>query len=415
MLELLRKPVLTTLATALIACLGCSSSGEESDPLAGLTVVGDDPTDVPLRGSGAELVDRFFEGDALFDAVLREPDGLGPLYIRTACASCHEGAGRGPGAVQKVALVEADGVTPAADQSSLTYGHTLRPYTAAGAVTPITATSGPGVKLSQRLGPPVFGRGYMEAVDDAEIERMESEQALRDDGIKGRIHRVTYASKENPDQPFHTFKEGQAGIIGRFGFKARVATLDEFTADAYQGDMGITSPLRPEELANPDGLKDDANAGADVDLKTINAVADYMRLLEIPPRVEADPRAEALFAAVKCAVCHAPSLKTRTDYPIQGLAGVTAPVFTDFLLHEMGDALADGLTDGEGSSRAWKTPPLIGLRHLKTYMHDGRAKTVEQAVLLHEGPGSEANASIDLFKALSYEDRAALLAYVRSL
>ena len=405
------------LAVALLASsAACSSADtEQSDPLAGLTVVGDDPTDVPLRGSSRELTDRFLVGDALFDAVFRDPDGLGPLYIRTACASCHESAGRGPGAVQKVAIVEEDGVTPAADQSSLGYGHTIRPYTAGGATTPITAPEGKGIKLTQRLGPAVFGRGYMEAVDDAEIERVEAEQSVRDDDIRGRIHRVTYASKENAGQPYHTYQEGQGGLVGKFGMKARIATLDEFTADAAQGDMGITSPMRPEELANPDGLGDDAKAGVDIDMDTVNAMADYMRLLEIPARRPASPRAAALFEEVKCAVCHVPSLKTRADYPIQALAGVDAPVFTDFLLHEMGEWLADGLNDGTATSGAWKTAPLIGLRHFSGYLHDGRAKTIEQAVLAHENPGSEANGSIKLFKSLSAEDRAALLDFVEGL
>jgi CxxC motif-containing protein (DUF1111 family) len=404
------------LAGSLYACLGCSSADvANEDPLAGLTIVGDDPTDVPLHGLPADLVDRFTDGDALFDAVHRESDGLGPLYIRTACGSCHDGAVRGPGAVQKMAVVEADGVTPAADQSILTYGHTIRPYTAAGAMTPISVADVPGLKLSQRLGPPVFGRGYMEAIADAEIERVEAEQTMRDDGIHGRIHRVAYASKANPGQPFHAYKEGQDGLIGRFGFKGRVATLDEFTADAYQGDMGITSPMRPDELPNPDALTDDLKPGLDVDLDTVNAVADYMRLLEIPSRAPADPTAEALFAQVKCAVCHVPSLRTRADYPIKELADVDAVVFTDMLLHDMGDELADGLDDGKASSRGWKTPPLIGLRHFSAFMHDGRAQTVEQAVLLHEGKGSEANTSVALFKELTIEQRAALLAYVRSL
>lgn len=394
----------------------CSAEDPPPDPLAGVTIVGDDPTDVPLRGAASTEADRFDQGDALFDAVFREPDGLGPLYVRTACASCHDGAGRGPGAVEKMAWVEADGITPVPDQSGLTYGPTLRPYTTAGATTPISAPSGDaGLKRSKRLGPAVFGRGYMEAVADAEILRMESEQQGRSDGIHGRINRVTYHSKANPEKGYHQHQEGEAGLIGRFGLKARVATLDDFAADAYQGDMGITSPLRPDELPNPDGLTDDGRAGVDLPLETINAVADYMRLLEIPTRITPMGPGSELFAEVQCAVCHAPSLKTRADYPITLLAGIDAPVFTDFLLHDMGDHLADGLTDESATSRTWRTAPLIGIRHLKGFLHDGRAATVEQAILAHEGPGSEANDAIARWKTLSPGDRNALIAFVQSL
>lgn len=412
------RPLSLLLVTLLVAP-ACSSETEASDPLDGLTIVGEDPTDIPLRGASEKLVSRFLTGDLLFDAVFREPDGLGPLYIRSACGSCHAAASRGPGAVQKVALVGPDGVTPSDDQSDLAYGHTIRPYMAAGAVTPITApmTSPTGMKLlsSQRLGPAVFGRGYMEAVADSEILRMEDEQAARSDGIHGRVNRVVYISKPNPEQAFHSYKEGQEGIIGRFGFKARSASLDDFTADAFQGDMSITSPLRPEELSNPDGLTDDEKPGLDVDFETVNAIADYMRLLEMPRRSRPEPRGEELFTEVKCAVCHAPSLRTRDDYPIAELAGIEAQVFTDFLLHDMGDWLADGLTDGQATSRDWRTTPLIGLRHFKTFLHDGRAKSVEEAILLHGGAHSEAGESVDLFKTLSIEDKAALIAYVRSL
>ena len=101
----------------------------------------------------------------------------------------------------------------------------------------------------------------MEAVLDSEIERVEREQAARTDGIHGRINRVTYASEPNPDDLARTYAKGDAGLIGRFGLKARIATLDDFTADAFQGDMGITTPLRPVELPNPDGLTDDRQAG----------------------------------------------------------------------------------------------------------------------------------------------------------
>lgn len=389
---------------------GCGS--ESDDPVDG---VDDDPTNAPLRGASAEQVERFKEGDALFVFVFRKQDGLGPLYIREACGACHDGASRGPGAVQKMALVDADGVTPAADQSALAYGHTVRPYATAGATTPVSPPEGLALlKLSRRLGPPVFGRGYMEAVDDAEIERVAAEQAARGDGIRGRINRVVFHSKSNPDQPFHTHAEGDSGLIGRFGFKARVATLDDFAADAYQGDMGVTSPLRPAELPNPDGVTDDGKPGEDVDLGTVNAVADYMRLLEIPRREPGHERGERLFGEVDCAACHVPSLRTRADYPIPQLAGIDAPVYTDFLLHDLGPELADGLIDEEASSTAWRTAPLIGLRHATSYLHDGRAKTVEEAILLHDGPGSEAAASVAAFRDLSAEDRAALIDFVRS-
>jgi CxxC motif-containing protein (DUF1111 family) len=398
------------------ALAACSSPESPEDPLKGLTIVGDDLTDVPLKGASSAETERFNLGDARFDAVFRGPDGLGPLYIRDACSSCHEGAARGPGAVQKMVIVEDDGITPAPDQSSLPYGHTERPYYEGGGTTPIAAPADdPSVLVTRRLGPPVFGRGYMEAVDDAEIERVEAEQAARSDGIHGRINRVIFHSKANPEQSYHAYQQGDDGLIGRFGFKARVATLDDFAADAFQGDMGLTSPMRPDELPNPDGLADDAKSGVDVDLDTVNVIADYMRLLEIPRRVIPEGRGEEIFAQAKCAVCHVPSLKTRKDYPIAILAGIDAPVYTDLLLHDLGDALADGLTDEEAGPRAWKTAPLIGLRHFGAYLHDGRAPTLELAILAHGGEGSEAASSVELFKALSASDRDALLTFLEAL
>jgi CxxC motif-containing protein (DUF1111 family) len=128
----------------------------------------------------------------------------------------------------------------------------------------------------------------------------------------------------------------------------------------------------------------------------------------------------ALFEATQCAACHVPSLQTRADYPIPELAGIDAEVYTDFLVHRMGEVLADGLpvdpsADGQADSFEWRTSPLIGLRFNRTFLHDGRAKTVEEAVLAHEGEGSEANGSVARFRALSGDDRAALLEFVAAL
>lgn len=117
-------------------------------------------------------------------------------------------------------------------------------------------------------------------------------------------------------------------------------------------------------------------------------------------------------------MCHVATLRTRSDYPVALLAGIDAPVYTDFLLHDMGSELADGLpvgVDGDANGFEWRTAPLIGLRFDRTFMHDGRAHSVEQAIVMHRGPGSEANGSIDLFDALSAADRDALIQFVESL
>jgi CxxC motif-containing protein (DUF1111 family) len=402
------------LCAALLVVSACGS--DRKDPLAGLTVVRDDPSGAELSQLDTDWQDRFNDGDALFDRPFTDALGLGPVYIRPACASCHAADGRGPGVVRKMALVDSDGVTPLPDQSGLPYGHTVRPQTSAGAKQGITAPDGQkGLLMSTRFPPAVFGRGWLEAIADDEIERVEAEQADRG-GVSGRINRVEYRSQPNPDQTFQQHESGQKNLIGRFGLKARIASLDEFAADAYQGDMGITSPLRPDELPNPSSEDDDLR-GVDIDADTVNHVADYMRLLRIPTRDAdaSDEEARALFADVGCADCHVPSLHTRDDYPIAQLRNKEAPVYTDMLLHDMGSKYADGLLDFDAESSEWRTAPLIGMRHLRQYLHDGRAETLEDAIVLHGDDGSEAKPAVDAFLKLSKDDRAALLRFVSAL
>ncbi|MFO0555811.1 MAG: di-heme oxidoredictase family protein [Polyangiaceae bacterium] len=367
---------------------------------------------MPLATLDQRQAELFTQGDSDFELPHRDGDGLGPLYIRTSCSACHREDLRGPGLVQKMVLVEADGVTPLADQSLLAFGHTVRPHVAAGAANPILPPADePTLKLTTRLGPAVLGRGYMEAIRDDEIERVAAEQAERSDAIHGRVNHVVFASQANPDTAFHTHQSGDL-VIGRFGLKARVATLDDFTADAFQGDMGLTTPLRPTELANPDGLTDDETVGVDVPIESVEAISMYLRALDIPTRADSGGAGPALFDEVRCAACHVPSMRTRADYPIAELADIDAPIFSDMLLHDLGDELADGMVEGEADSRSWRTAPLIGLRFMRTYMHDGRAKSLEEAILAH---GGEATESVSLFEALAPGDRAALLEYVGSL
>jgi|APLak6261675434_1056106.scaffolds.fasta_scaffold01379_5 CxxC motif-containing protein (DUF1111 family) len=382
---------------------GCAS---EAPP----RLVGDTSSDLPLAGVSAEWRARFDDGDFLFDVPFREADGLGPLYIRSSCGGCHQSAARGPGTVERLAQLEPDG-SPTAGQPALPLGSVVRPFATSGA-SPLLAPTRADVHVFVRAGIPVMGRGWLEAIDDAELERVAAEQAQRTDGVSGRLNHVVWKSEPNADTRFHQHRVGDV-VIGRFGLKARQATLDDFAADALQGDMGLTSPLRPHEVVNAEGLTDDGKPGLDVTAEQVNQLADYVRLISIPSRRETSGR--ALFESVGCASCHVPSLRTRADYPIPQLAGTDAPVFTDLLLHDMGPSLADGLNDGEASPREWRTAPLIGLRFLTAYLHDGRAADVETAVRLHGAEGSEARASVDAFAALPAADREQLLTFISAL
>jgi CxxC motif-containing protein (DUF1111 family) len=393
-----------------LAAAGC---GDNEDSMAGSDAPPTTITnakDVPIDGLSKDDVARFRAGDDLFDLPFRDVDGLGPYFIRSSCGACHADGSRGPGLVQKMAVVDADGITASADQSELPYGHTLRQGLSAGAVTPLTAPQLPNVKVTIRIGPPVFGRGYLEAIAESSITAMAATEAQRGDAIHGVVPMTTFTSVPSGDG-FSTFQTGDT-VVGRFGVKARVATLDDFVADAFQGDMGMTTPMRPVELVNPDGLTDDLRAGVDLDQDHIDRAAFYLRRIAIPKRVAVTARGKALFDQVQCSGCHVPSLHTRADYPIPQLADIDAPVYTDMLQHDMGDLLADGMTDGGADSRGWRTAPLIGLRFTMLYLHDGRASSVTDAVLQHAG---EAQASADAFRALSQADRDVLVAFVEAL
>lgn len=389
--------------------LGLAACGPEMPPI---ETRPDFSSDLPVTGLSLEWENAFNEGDALFDLPFREADGLGPLFIRTSCGNCHRGAARGPGLVERVVQFDFDG-KPTPGQPALPYGSVIRPYANSGA-TPLLAPMRDDVKVTRRAGIPVMGRGWMEAVADSEILRVAEAQALRTDGVSGRINYVKWTSEPNADTRFHQYRMGQT-VIGRFGLKARQPMLDDFSADALQGDMGLTSPLRTHEVPNAEGLVDDAKPGVDMTMEQMNALSDYVRLIAIPRRKEANENGREKFEAVGCNACHVPSLRTRDDYPIEQLAGTDAPIFSDLLLHDLGPTLSDGLTDGDAMASEWRTAPLIGVRFLTAFLHDGRAATVDAAIRLHGADGSEAKSSVDSYAGLADDDRAALLEYVSSL
>ncbi|MEM9069530.1 MAG: di-heme oxidoredictase family protein [Myxococcota bacterium] len=354
-----------------------------------LELITEDPSDAPIAGLSETLLQRFDDGDARFELPFRESQGLGPLYIHRSCASCHEDDSRGPGVVRRIV-----GDTP--------FGDVVRPRMSAGATTPIMPPEEAEIKV--RLGPPVFGRGYFEAVSDETILEYERVQAERDDGISGRAHRVERASA--------TELPGWMPVLGRFGHKARRATLTEFTAEALLGDMGMTTPVRPAELPNPDGQEDDERPGVDVDDEELGLIADYVRLLAIPRRSEVP--GSRLFVSARCSVCHVPEVRTG-GHDLSVLREVEVGLFTDFLLHDMGEGLEDGVPEGDATGREWRTAPLIGLRYQTHLLHDGRADTVRDAIAAHRSEGSEANDSVARFDALSESEQETLVAYVEAL
>ncbi len=266
--------------------------------------------------------------------------------------------------------------------------------------------------------------GLLEAIPEATLEAL---AAAQPGAMRGRLQLVP-----DPRDPAIT-------RVGRFGWKAGSPTLEAQIANAFNEDMGVTSPLRPTREctlgsagAQVCGTADAAVSGvSDAD---IQSVARYLSLLGVPPqRAFAEPtapdmaverqrvqRAEAgraLFATAQCAVCHIPETKTG-EHRFAELRWQTIRPYTDLLLHDMGDDLADTYVQGVASGREWRTAPLWGIGLLEKidaevrYLHDGRARTLEEAILWH---GGQAAPSREAFRAMGQAERAQLVTFLRSL
>src|SRR5262249_12803422 len=197
--------------------------------------------------------------------------------------------------------------------------------------------------------------------------------------------------------------------IGRFGRKAFVPNLDEFNAGAFVIEQGITNPLMPTEESIggapiPEGV--DPRPEPEIDQEALDRANDFVRFLGIPSpaRVPGAGRGKELFARVGCASCHLPELRTGPN-PVRALDRRRFSASTDLLLPDRGPDLAD-ICLGLASPSEFRTEPLVGLRFAKHFLHDGRAKTLEEAVVLHGGEGAPAR---DRFKELSAKDRKAVL------
>jgi CxxC motif-containing protein (DUF1111 family) len=257
--------------------------------------------------------------------------------------------------------------------------------------------------VAGRRTTPLFGLGLVDAVPDARFVAMARKQARYQPATAGRANRVTDV-------------ETGALVVGKFGWKSQVPSLRVFSGDAYVNEMGITTPLFPDENC-PQGdctlLACDPVPGVDDDLEDVELFRDFMTFLAPPPRPRvsyASIQGSWLFEQTGCASCHVPALTTGAS-PVAALSYRTFFPFSDFLVHDMG-SLGDGIAQAEATGRDMRTAPLWGIRLLTTFLHDGRAHSIEEAVLAHDGQGRPAR---DRFAALSASRKAKLLAFVGGL
>jgi CxxC motif-containing protein (DUF1111 family) len=262
--------------------------------------------------------------------------------------------------------------------------------------------------VARRRTTPLFGLGLVEAVPDEALLMIAVQQQFQARRIAGRASMVLDPTLTDPTPTQMR--------VGRFGWKAQHAVLLTFAGDAYLNEMGITTPLFPTENC-PQGncaiLAFNPAPGINDTNTSLQQFADFMAFLA-PPPIQPIPQAgrggDMLFASLGCAICHVPTLQTGPN-AVAALNQVEFHAFSDFLLHDMG-SLGDGIIQGGTGAREMRTAPLWGLRNVSAFLHDGRATTIQAAILAHDGQGRPAR---DRFAQLRSSDQARLVAYLKSL
>ena len=364
--------------------------------------------DGAVTGLNNEQNARFLRGDIAFnDEIFTAQTGLGPLFVANSCGSCHIGDGKGHPFTTLTRFGQID-------ENGNQFLHLGGPQLQHRALPGFQPENIPtGATFSKFIPPANTGLGFLDFVTDADILAMADPNDDNGDGISGKVNWITI-----PD--YLKIREGtitQNGkYIGRFGKKASVYNLLQQSVNAYNQDMGIASSYEPYDTYT--GLEIDP----EVSNQTIQDLVFYLQTLKAPlPRQQESIETQSgnqIFIQIKCASCHQPKLKTGSS-PIASLNNKTFFPYTDLLLHDMGNSLDDGYTEGSAKTFEWRTPPLWGLGLSKNsqggqyfLMHDGRAKSIQEAILLH---GGEAQGSKVLYQNLSETDKNNLIKFLESL
>ena len=375
-------------------------------------------------GSGAHSE----KGNPVYD---EQRGKLGPGFVAQSCIACHANNGRAlPPAVaapmpQTVVKVGSD----AKGTPHPKLGGALQPKSVGGAAEgsatiasyteisgkyadgtpftlrkPVYAFSGETpAAFSTRLTPQLVGLGLLEAISERDVLALADPSDANKDGISGRPQIITDAETKQPR-------------LGRFGYKAAQPTVKQQIAHAFNSDMGVTTAIFAQLDAAAAPEKPEL---ADADLANLTR---YIATLGVSARRDlADAgalRGEELFAKANCTACHTPTFTTSAFHPLAELRNQRIQPFTDLLLHDMGEGLADNMGEHLATGSEWRTPPLwsigltAGVSGGEAYLHDGRAHTLEEAILWHGGEGEK---SKEAFRAMPAADRAAVVKFLKSL
>lgn len=389
----------------------------------------------------------FFIGNGVFDrpwvaapSSTISSDGLGPVFNARSCQGCHIKDGRGhppePNDINIVSMLFAlsgpdggpdpvfgkqfqdQGVAGFPREGRVDIAYEPEPFTYPdGTVLTLRrpvydtdAALADGTSLNPRIAPPMIGLGLIEAIADEDLARFADPDDADGDGVSGRLGMV-----------------GEA--IGRFGWKAMAPTLVDQAATAFSNDMGLSTRVHPAGWGDCTEAQADCRAAPHGDTDGAPEIADslldlvvfYSANLAVPARRDLDDpkvlRGKELFYQVGCIACHVPKYATSSDAPPAQRNQLIWP-YSNFLLHDMGEGLADKNPSGDRLGSEWRTPPLWGIGMTKTvnghtyFLHDGRARSLEEAIVWH---GGEALTSRDAYAALEAEDRAALIHFLESL